>query len=218
MEQALGSQGLPCMTLKGIQNVPPHFRRQNWLPYTAETEDGARGCGTYELRPDDPSYSKIKKWLEAVERCEWSFFPFRPGDEIDQAEVDLFMRILPGLEMSTSQNRESRERGLQSIKESLFKLDGMALDMGRRIAFTKAYGGLFGCKSQSPEEGWDKVFDIWTRSTSVFRPNGTLRISAFTRRRSRSGSEEPKKPRKESSGQKASPTVSSARSKGASEL
>ena len=24
-----------------------------WLSYTAETEDGARGCGTYELRPDD---------------------------------------------------------------------------------------------------------------------------------------------------------------------
>ena len=41
-----------------------------WLPYTVETKDGARGCGTYELRPDDPSYPKIKEWLEAVERCE----------------------------------------------------------------------------------------------------------------------------------------------------
>ena len=102
-------------------------------------EDSARGCGTYELRPDDPSYPKIKEWLEAVERCEWSFFPFRPRDEIDQAEVDLFMTILPGLAMSTSQNRESRERGLQSIKESLW---------------------LLGYESQSPEEGWDKVLDI----------------------------------------------------------
>jgi hypothetical protein len=95
-----------------------------WLPYTVKTKDGARGCGAYELRPDDPSYPKIKEWLEAVGRCEWSFFPFRPGDELDQAEVDLFMSILPGLAMSTSQNRESRERGLQTIKESLFKLDG----------------------------------------------------------------------------------------------
>jgi hypothetical protein len=42
----------------------------------------------------------------------------------------------------------------------LFKLDGMALDMGRRIAFIKAYGGLFGYASQSPEEGWDKVLNI----------------------------------------------------------
>jgi hypothetical protein len=42
----------------------------------------------------------------------------------------------------------------------LFKLDGMALDMGRRIAFIKAYGGLLGYESQSPEEGWDKVLDI----------------------------------------------------------
>jgi hypothetical protein len=131
-----------------------------WLPYTVKTKEGARGCGTYELRPDDPAYPKIKEWLEAVERCEWSFFPFRPGDELDQAEVDLFMRILPGLAMSTSQNRESRERGLQTIKESLSKLDGMALDMGRRIAFIKAYGGLLGYESQSPEKGWDKVLDI----------------------------------------------------------
>jgi hypothetical protein len=131
-----------------------------WLPYTAETKDGARSCGAYELRPDDPSYPKIKEWLEAVERCDCSFFPFRPGDELDQAEVDLFMSILPGLAMSTSQNRESRERGLQTIKESLFKLDGMALDMGRRIAFIKAYGGFLGYESQSPEEGWDKVLDI----------------------------------------------------------
>ena len=91
-----------------------------WLPYTVKTKDGAQGCGTYELRPDDPSYSKIKEWLEAVERRESSFFPFRPGDELDQAEVDLFMRILPGLAMSTSQNGETRERGLQTIKESLF--------------------------------------------------------------------------------------------------
>ena len=47
------------------------------------------------------------------------------------------MRILPGLAMSTSQNGESRKRGLQPIKESLFKLDGMALDMGRHAL---AYG------------------------------------------------------------------------------
>jgi hypothetical protein len=33
--------------------------------------------------------------------------------------------------MSKSQNGESRKRGLQPIKESLFKLDGMALDVGR---------------------------------------------------------------------------------------
>jgi hypothetical protein len=36
----------------------------------------------------------------------------------------------------------------------------MALDMGRRIAFIKAYGGVLGYESQSPEEGWDKVLDI----------------------------------------------------------
>ena len=70
------------------------------------------------------------------------------------------MSILPGLAMSTSQSRESRGRGLQTIKESLFKLDGMALDMGRRIAFIKAYGRLLGYESPSQEEGWDKVLDI----------------------------------------------------------
>lgn len=160
MDQALGSQVLPGITLKKPKMFPRISGGKIWLPYTVKTKDGARGCGAHELRPDHPSYLKIKEWLEAVERCEWSFFPFRPGDELDQAEVDLFMRILPGLAMSTSQNRESRERGLQTIKESLFKLDSMALDMGRRIAFIKAYGGLLGNESQSPEEGWDKVLDI----------------------------------------------------------
>jgi hypothetical protein len=101
-----------------------------WLPYTVKTKEGARGCGTYELRPDDPSYPKSKSWLEAVERCEWLFFPFRPGDELDQAEVDLFMRILPGLAMSTSQNRESRERGLQTIKESFLSSTAWRLIWG----------------------------------------------------------------------------------------
>jgi hypothetical protein len=129
-------------TLKKPKMFPRILGGRIWLPYTVKTKDGARGCGAHELRPDDPSYAKIKEWLEAVERCEWSFFPFRPGDELDQAEIDLFMRILPGLAMSTSQNRKSRERGLQTIKESLFKLEGMALDMGRRIAFIKAYGGF----------------------------------------------------------------------------
>ena len=136
-----------------------------------------------------------------------SFFPFRPGDELDQAEVDLFMRILPGLAMSTSQNRESRERGLQTIKESLFKLDGMALDMGRRIAFIKAYGGFWATSLHLQKKGGTRFSIFWTRSTSVFRPNGMLPVSAFTRRRSRRGSKKPKSqagpknnPRKESSG------------------
>src|ERR1700736_3126542 len=131
-----------------------------WLPYTVKTNDGARGCGAYELRQDDPRYPKIKEWLEAGERCEWSFCPVRPGDELDQGEVDLFMSILPGLAMSTSQSRESRERGLQTIKESLFKLDGMALDMGRRIAFIKAYGQLLGYESPSQVEGWGEGRDF----------------------------------------------------------
>ena len=56
-----------------------------WLPYTVETKDGARGCGMYELRPDDPSYPKIKEWLEAVERGDWSLFPAQ-GGELDQAD------------------------------------------------------------------------------------------------------------------------------------
>ena len=173
-----------------------------WLPYTVKTKEGARGCGTYELRPDEPSYPKIKEWLEAVERCEWSFFPFRPGDELDQAEVDLFMRILPGLAMSTSQNRESRERGLLTIKESLFKLDGMALDMGRRIAFIKAYGGLLGYESQSPEEGWDKVLDILDEEHKRLR---TEWDASYKRFYEKGGAEADRKTQKSQAGPKNNP-------------
>jgi hypothetical protein len=192
-----------------------------WLPYTVKTKEGARGCGTYELRPDDPAYPKIKEWLEAVERCEWSFFPFRPGDELDQAEVDLFMRILPGLAMSTSQNRESRERGLQTIKESLSKLDGMALDMGRRIAFIKAYGGLLGYESQSPEKGWDKVLDILDAEHKRLQAEWQASCKRFYEKKEQKRIERAKKAKlvpnpsqgRKARGQKTSPPVSSSRSK-----
>jgi hypothetical protein len=149
--------------------------------------------------------------------------PFRPGDEIDQAEVDRFMRILPGLATSTSRNQESRERGLQSIKESLFKLDGMALDMGRRIAFIKAYGGLLGYESQSPEEGWDKVLDILDAEHKRLQAEWDASCKRFYEKEEQKRIERAKKAKRvpkttqgrKARGQKASPTVSSSRSKGA---
>ena len=197
-----------------------------WLPYTAETKDGARSCGAYELRPDDPSYPKIKEWLEAVERCECSFFPFRPGDELHQAEVDLFMSILPGLAMSTSQNRESRECGLQTIKESLFKLDGMALDMGRRIAFIKAYGGFWATSLNLQKKGGIKVLDILDAEHKRLQAEWQASCKRFYEKEEQKRIERAKKAKRvpkttqgrKARGQKASPPVSSTRSKVALEL
>jgi hypothetical protein len=55
-----------------------------WLPFTVETDDGTHACGMFELSPKDPSYQETKKWLEALERGEWSLFPGQEG-ELDQA-------------------------------------------------------------------------------------------------------------------------------------
>jgi hypothetical protein len=131
-----------------------------WLPFTVETEDGSRGCGMYELTPEDPSYQETKEWLEQVERDDWCLFPIRQDDELDQEEVDRCMMIFPGLAMCASQNREERERGLQSVKKRLSEVDGMALDMARRVAFIKVRPRLLGYDSQPPEEGWNQVLDI----------------------------------------------------------
>jgi hypothetical protein len=57
-----------------------------WLPYTVETEDGARGCGSRELRPEDPSYEETKRWLEALQRGEWSLFLAQGSGELNQVD------------------------------------------------------------------------------------------------------------------------------------
>ena len=103
------------------------------------------------------------------------------------------MSILPGLAMSTSQSRESRERGLQTIKESLFKLDGMALDMGRRIAFIKAYGRLLGYESPSQEEGWDKVLDILDAEHKRLQAEWDASCKRFYKKEEQKGIERAKK-------------------------
>jgi hypothetical protein len=73
------------------------------------------------------------------------------------------------------------------------QLDGMALDMGRRIAFIKAYGSFWATSLNLQKKGGTRSSIFWTRSTSVFRPNGKLRVGAFIRRRSRNGLKKEKK-------------------------
>ena len=136
------------------------------------------------------------------------------------------MSILPGLAMSTSQSGESRERGLQTIKESLFKLDGMALDMGRRIAFIKAYGRLLNYESPSQEEGWDKVLDILDAEHKRLQVEWDASCKRFYKNEEQKGIERAKKAKRvpkttqgrKARGQKASPPVRSSRSKVALEL
>jgi hypothetical protein len=85
-----------------------------------------------------------------------SLFP--AGGEFDQAEIDRFKRILPGLAMSTSEIREIREQSIQSLKQSLPELDDLPLERLRRITFIKAQAGLL--RYESPEEGWDDILDV----------------------------------------------------------
>jgi hypothetical protein len=103
----------------------------------------------------------------------------------------------------------------------LFKLDGMALDMGRRIAFIKAYGGLLGYESQSPEEGWEKVLDILDAEHKRLQAEWDASYKRFYEKEEQKRIERPKKAKRvpkatqgrKARGQKASPPVSSSRSK-----
>jgi hypothetical protein len=84
----------------------------------------------------------------------------------------------------------------------LFKLDGMALDMGRRIAFIKAYGGLLGYESQSPEEGWEKVLDILDAEHKRLQAEWDASYKRFLRE---GGAEADRKTQKSQAGPKSNP-------------
>jgi hypothetical protein len=75
----------------------------------------------------------------------------------------------------------------------LFELDGMALDMGRRIAFIKAYGGLLGYESQSPEEGWEKVLDILDAEQKRLQAEWDASYKRFYEKEEQKPIERPKK-------------------------
>jgi hypothetical protein len=97
----------------------------------------------------------------------------------------------------------------------------MALDMGRRIAFIKAYGGLLGYESQSPEEGWDKVLDILDAEHKRLQAEWDASYKRFYKNEEQKRAERHKKAKRvpkatqgrKARGQKASPPVSSSRSK-----
>src|SRR5580704_15391151 len=78
-----------------------------------------------------------------LERGEWSLF--RRECELDQAEH--FKRILPGLAMSRS---ESRERGIESLKQSLPELDTLPLERLRRTAMNKIPPGFTNAQTWQP--------------------------------------------------------------------
>ena len=140
--------------------------------------------------------------------------------------LDQERHAIPGLAMSTSQNRESRERGLQTIKESLFKLDGMALDMGRRIAFIKAYGGFWATSLNLQKKGGIKVLDILDAEHKRLQAEWQASCKRFYEKEEQKRIERAKKAKRvpkttqgrKARGQKASPPVSSTRSKVALEL
>lgn len=88
--------------------------------------------------------------------------------ELDQAEIDHFKRILPGLAMSMSEIPEIREQGLKVLEQSLSEFDSFPLLYLRERAFIKAHAEiceLMDADHERRQKEWDALCRYWKQST-----------------------------------------------------